>query len=141
MFKKINKLILISSLLLSLSAPIALLSTAQAIDVLNPNSSPGACNNPDATNIPKVCSDNAPSGPNPIFGPTGIMTTVIKIISYIIGIAAVIVIIIGAFRMIVSGGDSNSINSARSSILYALVGLVVAVLAQVIVTFVLDRIG
>lgn len=70
-----------------------------------------------------------------------IITTVINILSWIVGIAAVIMIIIGGFRYITSGGDSGNVNGAKNTILYAIVGLVVVALAQIIVQFVLNRVN
>lgn len=67
------------------------------------------------------------------------LRTVINIISFIIGISAIIVIIISGLRMIVSGGDPNNVKSAREAIIYALVGVVVALVAQAIVVFVLNK--
>jgi hypothetical protein len=65
---------------------------------------------------------------------------VINLLSLVVGIVAVIMIIIGGFRYITSGGDSNGISSAKNTILYAIVGLVIAVLAQIIVRFVLAKV-
>lgn len=76
---------------------------------------------------------------NPLFGPSGIITTATQVIALAVGVAAVFVIIIAGFKYVTSAGDSNSINSAKNTILYAVVGLVVAVLAQAIVLFVLKR--
>lgn len=82
------------------------------------------------------CDANAP-------GQTGIddiIKTGISILSIIVGIAAVIMIIIGGLRYVISGGDAGSISSAKNTIMYAIVGLVVAALAQIIVQFVLKKI-
>ena len=68
-----------------------------------------------------------------------IIGTVISILAWIIGIVSVFMVIFGGFRFVTSGGDSNAVSSARSTIFYALIGLVVAVLAQVLVHFVLNR--
>jgi hypothetical protein len=65
---------------------------------------------------------------------------IVNLITILVGIIAVIMIIINGFRFITSGGDSNAVASARNGIIYALVGLVVAALAQVLVRFVLNRI-
>jgi hypothetical protein len=48
-------------------------------------------------------------------------------------------IIIGGFRYVVSGGDSAGVEGAKNTILYAVIGLVVALLAQAIVVFVISR--
>lgn len=76
---------------------------------------------------------------NPLVGPNGVLTRVIQIIVMITAIAAVIVIIVGGLKYILSSGDPNSVNSAKNTILYAIIGLVVAVIAQAIVSFVLRR--
>ena len=62
------------------------------------------------------------------------------ILSIIIGIAGVLFVLIGGFKYITAGGDSSQISSATRTILYALAGLVVAALAQVIVNFVFTRV-
>lgn len=89
-----------------------------------------------------VCQDGngAPSATNPIFGPSGILTEVIQIIAYIVGIASIIIIIISGLRMVLSGGDPNNVSSARNSILYALIGVAIALSAQGIVVFVLQKV-
>jgi type IV secretion system pilin len=63
----------------------------------------------------------------------------VNILSTIVGIVAVIMIIIGGFKYITSSGDSSNVQSAKNTILYAIVGLVVVALAQIITGFVLDR--
>jgi cytochrome bd-type quinol oxidase subunit 2 len=64
---------------------------------------------------------------------------VVNILSVVVGVAAVIMVIIGGFKFITSSGDSNNIASARNTILYAIIGLVIVVLAQVLVHFVLNK--
>ena len=56
----------------------------------------------------------------------------IEVLSYVIGVVSVIVIIYAGFRYVTSGGDSNSVNSAKNTLLYAAVGLAIAVIVQVI---------
>lgn len=62
---------------------------------------------------------------------------VINVLLYIIGIAAVIMIVIGGLRYVLSGGDSGSTKGAKDTILYAVVGLIVAIVAYAIVNFVI----
>ena len=69
-----------------------------------------------------------------------ILKTVISVLSYIIGIASVIVIIIAGIQMIVGGDNPQTVETARNMVLYALVGVAVAVLSQTIVVFVLKNI-
>lgn len=70
----------------------------------------------------------------------GIIKTVINVMSMVVGVIAVIMIIIGGIKYVTSSGDSNNVNSAKNTILYAIVGLVVVALAQVIVRFVLGKV-
>ncbi|MBW3568754.1 pilin [Candidatus Parcubacteria bacterium] len=64
---------------------------------------------------------------------------VINVFSIIVGVVAVIMIIYGGFRYITSGGDSGNVGTAKNTILYAIIGLVLVALAQFIVKFVLNR--
>jgi len=68
-----------------------------------------------------------------------LIAQVINIFSVIVGVVAVIMIIVGGFRYITSGGDSGNVTSAKNTILYAIVGLVIVALAQFIVKFVLSK--
>jgi hypothetical protein len=67
-----------------------------------------------------------------------IATKLINIISIIVGIVAVIMIVFGGFKYITSGGDSGNVTSAKNTLLYAIIGLIVVALAQFIVHFVLS---
>ena len=68
-----------------------------------------------------------------------IIQTAIDIISIAVGIVAVIMIIIGGFRYVTSNGDSGAVTGAKNTILYAVVGLVVVAVAQIIVRFVVGE--
>ncbi|HTE57400.1 MAG TPA: hypothetical protein VK694_01540 [Verrucomicrobiae bacterium] len=68
-----------------------------------------------------------------------IIATVINIFSVVVGVVAVVMIIIGGFRYITSGGDSSNVTGAKNTILFAVVGLIIVALAQIIVRFVLAR--
>lgn len=65
--------------------------------------------------------------------------TVINIFSVVVGIVAVIMIVYGGFKYITSGGDSGNISAAKNTILFAIVGLIIVAMAQIIVRFVLAR--
>lgn len=70
-----------------------------------------------------------------------IIRHIVNILSAIVGVVAVIMIIIGGFRYITSGGNDTSITSAKNTILYAIIGLIIVALAQVLVHFVLRNIA
>lgn len=59
--------------------------------------------------------------------------------SIIVGAASVIMIIYGGFRYVTSGGESGRVGAAKNALLYAIVGLVIVALAQLIVHFVLSQ--
>jgi len=65
------------------------------------------------------------------------ITTVINIILYFLGAISVLVIIFAGILYVMSGGDANSVTKAKNTLLYAVVGLIVAMLAYAIVNFVL----
>ena len=65
----------------------------------------------------------------------------INIISAIIGVVAVIMIIFGGFRYVTSGGNDSSVTSAKNTILYAIIGLIIVALAQLLVRFVLNLVA
>jgi hypothetical protein len=69
-----------------------------------------------------------------------IIADVINIFSLVVGVVSVIMIIVGGLKYITSGGDSGSVGGAKNTILYALIGLVIVALAQVIVRFVLGQV-
>lgn len=120
-------------LLLSLSVVLALVTlspvVARAQDPLQ-----DACSQASGAS---VCQNT--SADNPIFGPKGLVTRATQIVTIAVGAAAVIMIIIGGFRYVLSAGDSNATQSARNMILYAVVGLIIALVAQSLVLFVLRR--
>jgi hypothetical protein len=64
---------------------------------------------------------------------------VVTIISIVVGAVSVIMIIYGGFRYITSGGDSGRVGSAKNTLIYALVGLLIVALAQLLVHFVLNQ--
>lgn len=79
--------------------------------------------------------------PATLFGDGGIFTTIVNILLYIIGAIAVIMLIFGGIRYVISGGDATAVTAAKNTILYAVVGIVVAILAYAIVNFVIGGIA
>jgi hypothetical protein len=69
-----------------------------------------------------------------------IIKWVLDIFSVIVGIAAVVMIVVGGLKYTISGGDSTRVSGAKDTILFAIVGLVVVALAQIIVHFVLQNV-
>jgi hypothetical protein len=112
----------IAALIVVVGVGIALPSAVSAVEVFD------ECqNNPDAA----VCTgttDNA----------TSMMGIVINTLLYVIGIIAVIMIVVGGIRYSLSGGNASQVKEAKDTILYAVIGLIVAIMAYAIVNFVLN---
>ncbi|CAN5400066.1 hypothetical protein BH10PAT3_BH10PAT3_5490 [soil metagenome] len=88
-----------------------------------------------------VCADKANNTANPLTGTDGILIKAVRIVTLLTGIASVIVIIISGLKYITSNGDSNSINSAKNTMLYAIIGVVVSLMSQAIILFVLNKLN
>lgn len=70
-----------------------------------------------------------------------ILKLIINVFSAIVGFIAVIMIIYGGVKYITSGGESGNISGAKNTIVYAIVGLIIVALAQVLVHFVLSKVS
>ena len=70
-----------------------------------------------------------------------VFQTVANIMLALIGAVAVVMLIIGGFRYVASGGDSSAIEGAKNTILYAIIGIVVAFLAYAAINFLTDQLG
>lgn len=71
---------------------------------------------------------------------TGLFTAITNILIYLIGAISVIMIIIGGLRYVLSNGDPKSAESARNTILYSVIGIIIAIAAYAIVTFVTSNV-
>lgn len=127
--KALHSLLLVPALTLSLGilAPVAV-NAAPAVP----------CNSDPKTGITGgVQCAQGNNTPNDLFANGGVFTTIVNILLYIIGAIAVIMLIIGGIRYVTSGGDSAAVTGAKNTILYAIIGIIVAILAYAIVNFVL----
>ncbi|MDQ3064757.1 MAG: pilin [bacterium] len=89
------------------------------------------------TNSSEVCQTDAS---NPISGEGGILLSVVNILSWVVGVASVIMILVGGLKFVTSNGDPNSTASARNTVLYALIGVAVFISSRLIVMFVLNNV-
>ena len=74
-----------------------------------------------------------------IDGDSGLIKTVVNILLWAVGILSVIMIIFSGFRYITSAGDASKTKSAQSTLIYSVVGLIVAIMAWAIVNMVINR--
>lgn len=74
--------------------------------------------------------------PAQLVGDGGIFNRITSILLFVVGAVAVIMLIFGGIRYIVSGGDQANVTAAKNTILYAIIGIIVALLAYAAVKFV-----
>ena len=130
---------LIMSLTLAFAAvlaPVGLVHAQTVDSCLDAGGSIASCLD---TGAQSTDPEGAASDPDPSERVNNIIRLVINIFSLIVGVISVIMIIIGGLKYITSGGDSANVSGAKNTILYAIIGLVVVALAQVIVRFVLEK--
>jgi hypothetical protein len=142
MLKKLKLMILSLGYILALAMPATVAVGAGTVYAATPaeqqqiNSNLCKGSNLDLSSSAASCNDQANAGQS--F--TDIIKKVINILSVLIGAIAVVMIIIGGFRYVTSAGNAEGTKAARNTILYALVGLIVVALAQIIVHFVLNSV-
>ncbi len=98
--------------------------------------------------INEVCRNDSSSSPicqdlqsteDPVSGEDGLFRSVFNILSIVAGIIAVIIIIVGGVQMMTSDGDPQKFNSARNLMIYAVIGIVIVLFAQAIVSVVIGE--
>lgn len=134
MIKKLKNLMLAAGLLFAVATPaVAVAGTTYAAD------SPEDC-----TNIAECASGGVDSTGDQqqdtsVETVNNLAKTVINIFSWVVGIISVIMVIVGGFQYITSGGDSGKVTNAKNTIMYALIGIVIVALSQIMVQFVLEK--
>ena len=63
---------------------------------------------------------------------------ILSVVFTLVGVIAVVMIVVGGIYYIISQGNADKIQKAKSTILYGIVGLIVTLLAFAIVNFVLE---
>ncbi len=76
--------------------------------------------------------------PANLFGNDGVFKQITNTILYVVGIVAVIMLIIGGVKYVISGGDSKKVTDAKNTVLYAIIGLIICLLSFAIVNFVVS---
>jgi hypothetical protein len=128
---KIIKTALLTLLISSFVAVPVMVSSQAGADTLFNSSTQDACS---GINVGGTSACTGNQG-----GLDHILSVIVNILSLVVGIVAVIMVIIAGLSFITSGGDTNKLSSAKSTLLYALIGIAVAGLAQVLVIFVLNK--
>ena len=135
MLKKLKLLVLSFSSLIMFALPMAVAAPAYAaFDQNNINGNLCAGSNGTFANPDTSCA-----GTGATDSVAKLITTIVNVLSIIVGAVAVIMIIVGGFRYITSAGNPEGAKTARNTILYAIIGLVIVALAQLIVHFVINK--
>lgn len=117
-------------------SPLLALSISHYAQAVNPVG--GFCDNGGGGTL--ACQEGQQNSEGDITGNNGIVVTVAEVLVYAAGILSVIMLIIGGIKYATSNGDSGNLKSAKNTVLYALIGLVIAIFAQAIVQLVITRI-
>ena len=88
-----------------------------------------------------VCRDKELGGKNPIIGPSSITARIINLLSFVVGVAAVIGIMLAGLKFITGGDNPQEVAAARNMLIYAVVGIAIALSAQLIVRVFLYKVG
>ena len=79
--------------------------------------------------------------PADLFADGGVFQDITDVLLFIIGAVSVVMLIIGGIRYTISQGDSSAVTSAKNTILYAVIGLVVAILAYAVIHYVIGALA
>lgn len=69
------------------------------------------------------------------------LQNILQIVFGVMAAVAVLFIVLAGFRMVTAQGDAQQVSKARSTIVYAVIGLLIALLAEAMVAFVLDKLA
>ena len=122
---------ILSSLLI---IPIMALGVSAALQINNVN----VVRATDMTLSGGVSSSQADDVPKDLAG--DVFKNIVNILLFIIGAVSVIMLIYGGIRYTTSGGNANSVTAAKNTIMYSIIGLVVAILAFAVVQFVVIQV-
>lgn len=83
-----------------------------------------------------AASAKASDQPTLLIGDGGVFSQITNVLLFAIGAIAVIMIVVGGLRYVISGGDAKQVDAAKNTILYAIIGIIIALLAYAAVGFV-----
>jgi hypothetical protein len=127
-FSKISYIL--TSLVLSLVMMLAVAQSTQAQTGVNTDFRDKACEGIVGTDAD--CGDSTPVN--------NLRNNVLEILAWVVGAAAIIFLVVGGIKYITAQGDPQQLQSAKNTILYAIIGLILATAAQAIVQFVLREV-
>jgi hypothetical protein len=136
-----RRVLLLLGLVLCLALPATAVASAASYDPLS-----GACSaakdtsSADSSAKDATACDQSVTGKDPITGPNGILHKITVFVAMIAGIAAVIMMLVGAIQYVTSNGDAKQAADARGTIISGLVGLAVVAASGGILLFVISKV-
>lgn len=125
---------MIRRLLISfVTVSVLLFSVSPSVAAIDPTG--GACAGKAASS--PVCQEGSD---NPISGSNGIILKAVQLVLIAAGVISVLMIMLGGWAYVTSQGDPQKLKGAKDTILYAIIGLVIAGSAQAIISFVFKKI-
>ena len=108
-----------------------------AWDPFNNNNPQSACRQKGTQNS-AVCTAN---GNDPISGSGGVLVKVTRLVATISGVIAILIMITGGIMYMLSNGEAQKITTAKNTLIYAAVGLVIIAISQTLIVFVINRVA
>jgi predicted permease len=135
MIQKIKKFIVVGIVGLTLMAPglVPILGGVAAADIVT-----NLCDGANSAGGTAGSGCGSQGSGDAGTGLKALATKIVNAFSIVVGAVAVIMIIYGGFRYITSGGDSGRVGTAKNTLIYAIVGLIIVALAQLIVHYVIN---
>lgn len=138
MIQKIKTFVMIGIASLAMTAPALAMPALSGIAHADIEESLCAGTNAAAEGNKSTSCDKGGTGGDPSAGLAPLAEQVVNFFTIIVGAIAIIMVIFGGFRYITSGGDSGKVGSAKNTLIYAVVGLIIVALAQILVHFVIN---
>ncbi len=138
--KKVAQALLLTPIMVAALGLVVPAAVGAAVTCVDPSTDPTAINS-GVSGGANCVAPSSQGATQSLFGDGGIFVTVTNILIFIIGAIAVIMLIIGGIRYVLSQGEQSAITSAKNTILYAIIGIVVAMLAYGAINFVTTQLS
>ena len=139
MIKKIKNYLVALAMVVAAGAPVVFTASAYAATNAIQDSICSGVNTATQSGTGLGSTSGCTGGADATTKVADIARLVINILSIIVGVVAVVMIIVGGFKYITSGGDTSKVGGAKNTIIYAIIGLILVALAQIIVNIVLNQ--
>lgn len=140
MFKRIKRLVIVAGFSATfLAAPAALALDQQPSSQLQPAGSMvvASAQSEIQCGINQAAGTNCSAGAKPSGDLASVIKKVLNLLSAVAGVLAVIMIMVAGLRLVTSAGNEEGVKKAKSTLVYAVVGLILVAVAQILVHFVI----